>query len=1236
MTGLKWLKLNHANLDWVPEEVSALKGLETISLVRNNLVTFHGETARLEGVKYLNCRRNNLNEDALPPELFIRNRESLLVIDLSHNQLKDIPTELDSCRKLIVLNLSHNHLDNIPPQLFVNINELVHLDLSNNQLETIPPQLRRLSKLQTLILSNNPLEQNQLRQLPSLTNLRTLHLRNTQRNSHNLMTSLEALEKLTDIDLSHNDLPKVPSLLFSLPNLKRINLSDNLITDLPADLGEFWKSLESFNLARNRIKTLPTSLCKMFRLKKLFLSGNELDFDGIPSGIGKLSNLEVFDASYNNLEMIPEGVVRCGRLKKLLLSNNRLVTLPDAIHLLSDIEQLDLSNNPDLVMPPKPPEYQYISRGSGIEFYNIDFSLKTQLQLAGASAPANLMPAAQPTFKDPTARKKRLRERRRLKETGEEDDDDEMKQAKVLKGMTDLARERDRLVARGNQEMEVNLKPKRWDEALEKPPLDYSDFFDAHVGQLAGLTVYEIENFLPNEVDEALHGKFYEGDCYIILKTIIDDKGNFDYQIFYWIGSESSLDKKACSAIHAVNLRNFLGARCRTIREEQGEESEEFLALFPEGIEYIEGGRTACGFFTVEEAEYPKRMYRLHELPHKHRQLYIQPVEVSSTSLDSRYVFIVDGGYKIYVWFGSRSKNTMKQKARLLAEKICKEERKNRSTLTYCNQGSEENEFWDQLAIPDDEMVAQVRDYLDPDSFTPLHPVLYQVVLGMGYLELPQIQYKKLTPSLLETKNVYILDTNTDVFIWLGKKSARLVKAAALKLGQEIFNILKRPPFAHLHRCIEGNETQLMKSKFQGWDDVIAVDFTRTAESVQKTGADLIKWMSNQEVKVDLSALFTPRQPAMTSDEAKILLDEFNDDLEVMEAFVLEGKKFVKLPDYELGHFYSQDCYVFLCRYWVPSDSSSGEDDEERPNEESLDDYHCIVYFWQGRDASNMGWLTFTFTLQKKFMAHFGDKLEVVRAHQQQENIKFLSHFKRKFVIHSGKRPNPSDEEEEVVELYHLRSNNSPLTLRCIQIPVDAANLNSGFCYLLKIPGGAPVIFVWTGSRANPEEADMAEQIAVTMFDDSYRVTIVNEFEEEDIFWFFLGGKKEYDQDASFMSYTRLFRCSNDKGYFSVSEKCADFCQDDLSDDDIMILDSGTNVFIWVGTRCSDVEIKLAYKSAQVYVQNMRIKQPDQPRQLMLTFKGKESRKFTKCFHGWSRHKTLVDPRANVKLIFDD
>lgn len=40
------------------------------------------------------------------------------------------------------------------------------------------------------------------------------------------------------------------------------------------------------------------------------MDDNKLDFEGIPSGIGKLGSLEVFSAANNVLEMIPEGLCR--------------------------------------------------------------------------------------------------------------------------------------------------------------------------------------------------------------------------------------------------------------------------------------------------------------------------------------------------------------------------------------------------------------------------------------------------------------------------------------------------------------------------------------------------------------------------------------------------------------------------------------------------------------------------------------------------------------------------------------------------------------------------------------------------------------------------------------------------------------------------------------------------------------------------------------------------------------
>lgn len=149
-----------------------------------------------------------------------------------------------------------------------------------------------------------------------------------------------------------------------------------------------WQKLENLNLCRNQLSALPAALCKLTCLRRLYVNDNQLDFDGIPSGMGKLGALEVFAAANNKLEMVPEGLFRCGSLKKLILANNRLVTLPEAVH-LTELEELDLRNNPELVMPPKPGEINAVGqRGAGIVYYNIDFSLQHQLRLAGAAPPS--------------------------------------------------------------------------------------------------------------------------------------------------------------------------------------------------------------------------------------------------------------------------------------------------------------------------------------------------------------------------------------------------------------------------------------------------------------------------------------------------------------------------------------------------------------------------------------------------------------------------------------------------------------------------------------------------------------------------------------------------------------------------------------------------------------------------------------------------------------------------------
>ncbi|XP_009955281.1 PREDICTED: protein flightless-1 homolog [Leptosomus discolor] len=603
----------------------------------------------------------------------------------------------------------------------------------------------------------------------------------------------------------------------------------------------------------------------------------------------------------------------------------------------------------------------------------------------------------------------------RLRRRKDSAQDDQAKQ--VLKGMSDVAQEKNKKIEESGEAKAPDLKTRRWDQGLEKPQLDYSEFFSEDVGQLPGLCVWQIENFVPTLVDEAFHGKFYEADCYIVLKTFLDENGSLNWEIYYWIGQEATLDKKACSAIHAVNLRNYLGAECRSIREEMGDESDEFLQVFDNDISYIEGG-TASGFFTVEDTQYVTRLYRVYGK----KNVKLEPVALKGTSLDPRFVFLLDHGLNLLVWRGSQATLSSTTKARLFAEKINKNERKGKAEITLLTQGQETPDFWEALGGQPEEIRPCV-----PDDFQPHKPKLYKVGLGLGYLELPQINYKlsvehkkrlkadlmpemRLLQSLLDTKSVYILDCWSDVFIWIGRKSPRLVRAAALKLSQELCGMLHRPKHAMVTRNLEGTECQVFKSKFKNWDDVLRVDYTRNAETVLQEGGLSGKVRKDAEkkdqMKADLTALFLPRQPPMPLSEAEQLMEEWNEDLDGMEGFVLEGKKFARLPEEEFGHFHTHDCYVFLCRYWVPVEyeeeeekkkkgEGKGEEEGEEEEEEKQpeEDFQCIVYFWQGREASNMGWLTFTFSLQKKFESLFPGKLEVTQGVTQRGGPPALPHF---------------------------------------------------------------------------------------------------------------------------------------------------------------------------------------------------------------------------------------------------
>ncbi|XGW13461.1 hypothetical protein V3C99_000077 [Haemonchus contortus] len=1218
MTQMTWLKLNRAKLERVPDELSRCTNLEHLQMSRNSLSSVHGELSDLPRLRSVIVRHNQVKTAGIPTDIF--RMKDLTIIDFSHNQLREVPPNLEYARGAIVLNLSHNNIENIPNQVFSNLIDLLFLDLSNNKLDMLPPQIRRLTMLQELKLSNNPLHHFQLKQLPSMTSLRVLHMRNTNRTLENIPPSLDDLENLRDIDFAENNLPAIPEALFKLKNLRKLDISGNKIEKITIPEGS-WDMLETLNISGNGMTALPDGLVRLTKLQRLYASDNRLTFEGIPSGIGKLVQLIVLHLTRNNLELVPEGITRCVRLQRLRLNHNRLITLPDGIHLLPDLKELDLTDNDDLVMPPKPNEAR-----KKLAFYNIDFSLEHQRTLAGQS-PSSSISSLQSTTKekDPVARRKDFI-RRRKQQTDQED------ASKVIQGMSKIAGASAALKAEREEE-EQKLAARsavNWKANLDKQrkQLDYSDIFDEDVGRDEGLWVWEIENFYPSLIDEAFYGQFYDADAYLVLKTTKEPSGSIRHEIYYWLGEKATLDKGMCAAVHAVGLRNHLNATCRTIREEMNDESEEFLDLFGgEEIVYIEGARTSTGFFTVEKPPHITRLYRASV---NGTAVEMEPVPVAMESLDPRYCFLLDAGDTLWIWSGWKARITVANKARLFAERLNKRDRKGVAAIETCRDPKVPEEFWMAFCgspnRPDEAIVEHV-----PENFVPERKRLYQVNIGMGFLELPQVDLPKgvAKQELLNTKCVYILDCTSDIFLWMGKKANRLLKMAGQKMVTELHEMIERPDYVQVSRETEDEESMMFRSKFAGWDDIVPVDFTRTSESVSHVPDLKVLVKRDNMMRTDLTALFLDRQPAMSPEESEELLNDCNEDLEFIESFVLEGKKFVRLPDGEFGSFYTMDCYVFLCRYAVIPDES--EDESDAGDVESQQDFKCVLYFWQGRDASNMGWLHFTFQLQPTFEKIFKDKLEVVRMHQQQENHKFLSHFHRKFVIRRGRRGLTRNLGGKWPELFQMRANGSSVCTRTIQIDCRATELCSGFCHILRAPfkvaredGEKGIVYVWIGSQSDPHEHEYARRVAEEMInrhDESLPVQVIKEGEEPDDFWEYMGGKKNYEKDATFFRYTRLFRCTNEKGYFAVSEKTVDFCQDDLDDDDIMILDNGELVFLWLGARASEVEVKLAYKAATVYVAHLRMRQTDRPRTLKLAIKGKESKRFKKCFHAWGRHK---------------
>nr|KYP39400.1 putative LRR receptor-like serine/threonine-protein kinase At3g47570 family [Cajanus cajan] len=226
---------------------------------------------------------------------WLQTQRSLTFLDISDNAINDsVPKWFwGKLQSMETLNISHNNLTELP-NCWKSVESLLILDLSNNKLSgKIPMSMGTLVKLKALVLANN----NLTGELPS-----------TLKNCSNLIM----------LDVGENMLsgPIPPWIGESMQLLIILNMRGNHFSgNLPIHLC-YLKHIQLLDLSRNYMSGgIPTCL-------KNFTAMAE---NSINRKIGNLSSLDYLDLSRNHFSgRIPSSLSQIDGLGKLDLSHNSL------------------------------------------------------------------------------------------------------------------------------------------------------------------------------------------------------------------------------------------------------------------------------------------------------------------------------------------------------------------------------------------------------------------------------------------------------------------------------------------------------------------------------------------------------------------------------------------------------------------------------------------------------------------------------------------------------------------------------------------------------------------------------------------------------------------------------------------------------------------------------------------------------------------------------------------------
>ncbi|CAN6694886.1 unnamed protein product [Malus baccata var. baccata] len=365
----------------LPQELSRLRRLKAINFGNNSFMgtipSWFGSFAKLQTIKLY----GNGFSGFIPAAIF--NLSALERINLSRNQLSELPNEMGSLSQLEelyvqsnalkssalvhVLNISsltalalygNNMSGNLPDNICEHFPSIRHFNLGQNQLDgLIPSKLWQCKELREISLASNNFRGSIPKSLGNLTYLTKIYL------DHNNLTGtipdeIGNLPQLEILGLLINNLNGViPSKLFNLSMIRIIGLSLNQLSgSLPANIGLNVPNLETLDVAKNNLLSgLLPNLSNASKLRVLDMSTNS--FTGfLPSMLCSLKNLEFLNLFSNNLTIdasTPQAastlscLFNLRNLTRLFLGNNPLnTTIPASRgNLSASILYVDLSSS---------------------------------------------------------------------------------------------------------------------------------------------------------------------------------------------------------------------------------------------------------------------------------------------------------------------------------------------------------------------------------------------------------------------------------------------------------------------------------------------------------------------------------------------------------------------------------------------------------------------------------------------------------------------------------------------------------------------------------------------------------------------------------------------------------------------------------------------------------------------------------------------------------------------------